>query len=103
MLFSSWNTLIRVFATLFVLSYVKFIDVVTDSMIPTSVYDMNGKIHQFPVLIQWLYHSVRVTYQLSSSQLSFSSLFCYHQHFCYCSIPLPAFEDSANVLNQGGL
>ena len=38
--------MIRVFATLFVLSYVKFIDVITDSMIPTSVYGMSGKIHQ---------------------------------------------------------
>ena len=49
LLLSSWNrdkSLIHAFATLFFLSYVKFIAVVTDSLIPTFVYDMNGNIHQ---------------------------------------------------------
>jgi hypothetical protein len=48
---------------------------------------------QFRLLIQWLYRSVAVTSQSCSSRLSFSSLFCCHLHFCYCSIPLLAFED----------
>ena len=49
LLLSSWNhdkSLIHAFATLFFLSYVKFIAVVTDSMIPTFVHNMNGEIHQ---------------------------------------------------------
>ena len=49
MLLSSWNTeksLIQTFATLSVLSYIKFIDVVTDSMFPSSVYDQSGRILQ---------------------------------------------------------
>ena len=48
-LLSSWNhdkSLIHAFATLFFLSYVKFLGVLTNSMIPTSVYDMKGEIHQ---------------------------------------------------------
>ena len=48
-LLSSWNrdkSLIHAFATLFFLSYVKFFGIVTDSMIPSSVYNMNGDIHQ---------------------------------------------------------
>ena len=45
MFISSWNTdksLVQAFATLFFLSFVKSFGVVTDSMIPTCVYDMNG-------------------------------------------------------------
>ena len=44
-----WNhnkSLIQAFATLFFLSFVKFFSIVSDSMIPTSVHNMNGEIHE---------------------------------------------------------
>ena len=49
MLISSWNnkkSLVQAFATLFFLSFVKYLGVVTHSMIPTCVYNMNGEILQ---------------------------------------------------------
>ena len=49
MLLSSWNhdkSLIHAFATLFFLSYVKFLGVVTNSMIPATIYNTKGEIHQ---------------------------------------------------------
>ena len=46
---NSWNynkSLIHAFATLFFLSFVKFFSIVTDSMILTTVYSMNGELHK---------------------------------------------------------
>ena len=48
-LLTSWNnkkSLIKAFATLFFLTFIKFIGVLTDSMIPTCVHNMKGEIHQ---------------------------------------------------------
>ena len=49
MFLSSWNTdksLIQTFATLFFLSFIKFFGLVSGSMIPIPVHNMNGEIHQ---------------------------------------------------------
>ena len=48
-LLNSWNkekSLIRAFATLFLLSFIKFFGVVTDSVISSSVHNMKGEILQ---------------------------------------------------------
>ena len=70
MLLSSWKhdkSLIHAFATLFFISYVKFLGVLTNSMIPTSVYDMNGDILQTvssidPMVVQFSHSHLPVVF-----------------------------------------